>query len=306
MDQEATMYKYPIPPGKQDTFFVYGFDAGIRGLVTGNTYQAQRISITNGDFVARAWNGAPTILNSATGQIQIYGRGRDKWWDGPVGVFQTSLTTSQSPAVFPERTYNENDLILFDLMTTLIRSNGGVTSSQLCFYGVRRRNGDTEHSDPTAAMRPYSEEVFDIPYSFTLSSLYNTAAPNILAQPKTQQKISIRDFDFELRQICMVAETADGAAYDFGLLSASPVAIWLYDSNLIQRSNIPLLAELLCQNRVTQPLSSQVWPCPPILYPVNSFITFDVYSMLNPAINPALLPVTIKMLFRGIRRFPCL
>jgi hypothetical protein len=121
----------------------------------------------------------------------------------------------------------------------------------------------------------------------------------------TRQQILITNFDFELRQICKAALTANGAAYGTGGAPSSPFAMWLYDSNNVQRSNIPVLAELLCNDKLSQPTSSQTWPSPPIMYRVNSYLVFDVYTLIPSTINPALLPVTVNMLFRGVRRIPC-
>jgi hypothetical protein len=87
---------------------------------------------------------------------------------------------------------------------------------------------------------------------------------------------------------------------------ASPFKITLYDAAWRSRSSIPLLAELICTNlNSASPPSTapnNAWPCPPLLYPVNSVIRFDIYSLIP---NGDALPVAITLLFDGVRRIAC-
>lgn len=87
---------------------------------------------------------------------------------------------------------------------------------------------------------------------------------------------------------------------------ASPFKILLYDATWRQRSNIPLLAEYLCRNPNTASPKSNApnnaWPSPPLLYPVNSVIRFDIFSLIP---NGDTLPVTVNLLFKGVRRITC-
>lgn len=172
-----------------------------------------------------------------------------------------------------------------------------VISSQLAFYGVRRLKAGVSASDPAPSPFKYYEKPFEIPYSFTLANVYNPAV-GLLAQPMTKQQIVINNYDFELRQIRKATLDTTGP-----VAITSPFAMWLYDSALVQRSNLPVLAELLCDDPKFIPGLHQVWPCPPILYRVNSYITFDVFSLVPP--GTANLPLTVKLMFRGVRRIPC-
>lgn len=121
---ETILYDYPTPDGEADIFFIYVFDAGVAGLTTGNTYGSLGINIKPGGFVCRSWNGAHTMLDQTTnslGTIQIYGRGRDKWWDSPASVYTLNRYGVTVP-VFPERSYQENDILQFELNDTEIRT----------------------------------------------------------------------------------------------------------------------------------------------------------------------------------------
>ena len=92
-----------------------------------------------------------------------------------------------------------------------------------------------------------------------------------------------------------------------GLLSyASPFKILLYDATWRQRSTIPLLSELMCYTQNTSYPKSTMpnnnWPSPPLMYPVNSVIRFDIFSLIPTG---DALPISIQLLFEGIRRIAC-
>jgi hypothetical protein len=99
--------------------------------------------------------------------------------------------------------------------------------------------------------------------------------------------------------------TIPGGGGTTGQIDSSPFKILLYDNNWVQRSNIPLLAELLCHtvlpngNGLT---NNNFYPSPGILYKVNSVIRFDIFSLLCPGES---LPATISLLFHGVRRIRC-
>jgi len=87
---------------------------------------------------------------------------------------------------------------------------------------------------------------------------------------------------------------------------ASPFKINLYDATWRLRNNIPLLAEFLCKNvSGSSPVSNapnNVWPSPPMMYQVNSVIRFDIFSLIPTG---DALPVTVNLLFNGVRRISC-
>lgn len=91
-----------------------------------------------------------------------------------------------------------------------------------------------------------------------------------------------------------------GSAY------ASPFKILLYDATWRQRSTIPILSELLCHSPSTIPPASTMpnncWPSPPMMYPVNSVIRFDIFSLIPTG---DALPVNVALVFEGVRRIAC-
>src|SRR6202789_3033104 len=90
----------------------------------------------------------------------------------------------------------------------------------------------------------------------------------------------------------------------------SPFKINLYDSDKYLRSNIPLLAELLCQSYqpeiggVVTPTNAayNFFPAPPILYKNDSVIQFDVFSLIPTGDT---LPTAVTLTFKGVRRIAC-
>ncbi len=94
-----------------------------------------------------------------------------------------------------------------------------------------------------------------------------------------------------------------------GLLTYdSPFKIMLYDATWRQRMSIPILSELLCHSASTvqppnaTPMPNNSWPCPPLMYSVNSVIRFDIFSLIP---NGDALPVNMTLLFEGVRRINC-
>jgi FG-GAP repeat len=167
-------------------------------------------------------------------------------------------------------------------------------AAQMAFYGVRRIQGG--YSDPAPSLYPYYEKVFQIPFTFTISAAYNPALP-FLSQG-SRLLVHIRDYDFELRHITKYSVDAAGVPIPY----PSPFAIILYDSTYVARMNGPLMAELLCDDLIT-PNGRNFWPSPPIMYKTDSSIPMDIFTMVEPVtIN---LPVTVTLLFDGVRRIPC-
>lgn len=87
---------------------------------------------------------------------------------------------------------------------------------------------------------------------------------------------------------------------------ASPFKITLYDAAWRARTNIPILAELICTDvNSANPQSTapnNAWPSPPLMYPINSVIRFDIYSLIPTG---DALPVSVTLLFDGVRRIAC-
>lgn len=117
-------------------------------------------------------------------------------------------------------------------------------------------------------------------------------------QPVTlMQKVT--DYDFELLELIITYSTG-------GASSAIPqvvAALMLYDAYKNQLANSPVL-DIYWNG---QPLSgykngAQV---PSLIYPVETHIRLDLFSLIQASVTPGVLPITATCHFKGIQRYPC-
>lgn len=121
---------------------------------------------------------------------------------------------------------------------------------------------------------------------------FGTAVPVILTQRVT-------DYDFELLEL-IITYVSGGASPS---LPAVVAALMLFDAYKNQVANSPVM-DIYWNG---QPLSgykngAQV---PPLLYPKETHIRLDLYSLIQSSVTPSVLPVTANVQFKGIQRFPC-
>jgi hypothetical protein len=275
------VYDYITPPGNGDQFFQYAFNAD--ALTDGSSYpgQVNGINIYDYDFICRNWAGMETVINTATaGGIQIYDNLKRQWFSTYINL----ASFAQGQCVLPEKRYPVNSRIGFDLLDVARLAVGGSTfASQLVFTGARRIPGQS--SDPAPSSYKYKLKRFCYPYTLTVNAYAGGAVI-------PQQTIAIDDYDFELWRVEMTTYH-----------SPSPFSIWLYDTNRIQRSNIPINANRFFHfDPALSSGENNFWPCPPLVYKVASVIRFDIASLL---LAPTVLPQTYQLLFHGARRIPC-
>lgn len=289
------MYDYQVSPGMEDTFFQYVYDAQNATLVNGTTRQWLGVNVDNGDFLMRYWSGLPTIAD----RLQIYDTLNRQFASQPMFLGTNSNSGYGQMVILPEVMFPYNGRIKFDLTNinqAVAGVDGGLTvlASQLVFSGVRRRE-----ATPIPKPAPYREVKFSYPITVTINNYASTGG--ILNLPLKMQFI-IRDYDFELRRIELALQSPS---------QTSQFKMQLYNQDKRMVSNLPVLSNLLCHlNPVIQsggePNASagelSYWPCPPMLYRVNSLVTFDIYSLL---FAPTVLPQTFQLLFDGVRRLPC-
>jgi hypothetical protein len=275
------VYDYLTPPGSGDAFFQYAFNAD--ALTNGNSYPGgvNNIPVNDFDFIIRNWAGMETVINTAsTGGINIYDNLQRQYFSKQVQL----ASFAQGMSVVPEKRYPVGSLITFDLFNVAKLLVGGSTfASQLVFSGVRRIPG--QNSDPGPSSYPYRLQRFAYPYKLTVNAYAGGAAIS-------QQRIQIPDCDFELWRVEMTPYS-----------TPSPFSITLYDNLQIQRSNIPINANRFFHfDPALSSGENNFWPCPPLLYKVNSWIQFDIVSLL---VAPTALPQTFNLLFHGAKRLPC-
>lgn len=294
------MYAPRTPPGFGDQSYIYTFQPSANGEVTGSSYSLIPIQIQDAAFVLRSWSGADSVLlsgapRSGNGSIQIYDRLNRGFFQIPT-IIPGNFPQGQS--VTPERIYPANAALRFDLTTLNLAtsSSGGntVPNDQLAFYGVRRFVG--AKSDPEPSLYPFYEKDYTIPFSQALTLNGATTGPVLQAQ----YIIPIQDYDFELRRI-EGGKSLNGTTFTQLSATAPEFAITIYDSHWIARSNAPVFSNRIIHFPLSRSNPQNTWPAPGILYPVNSVLRIDLYSLIPLT---ATLP-TIYLAFKGVRRIPC-
>jgi hypothetical protein len=294
------MYAPRTPPGFGDQSYIYTFQPSANGEVTGSSYSLIPVEIQDAAFVLRSYSGLDSVLlsgapRSGNGTLQLYDKIRQGIFQIP-SIIPGNFRTGQSVA--PERIYPVNSAIRFDITTlSLATSSAGgnvVPNDQMAFYGVRRFEG--AKSDPEPSLYPFYEKDYQIPFTQALTSNGNTSGPVLQAQ----YLIQIQDYDFELRRI-EGGKTLNGTTFTQLSATAPEFAITVYDSHWIARSNAPVFSNRICHFPLSASNPQNTWPAPGILYPVNSVIRIDLFSLIPLT---ATLP-TIYLSFKGVRRIPC-
>jgi hypothetical protein len=287
------------PEGLVDDPFTYVFDG--RTLTDGGNPTGLTVEIDGEwDFLLRRIANAPSI-EAALGQdtgILLRGFSRSQ-------LFSDFQRLPNNYTVAPQLLYPRNSYISWD-MRNVLRQNRvtcgetPILTSFLCFQGVRRRPG----SGSFAAYRSgyqYYERPFTYRQLFTVT-LANFSTPGNL-NPFRTFNVPISDYDFELQQIRIVRTTLD---VETGLpfpVEDDEIAIRLYDaSNWQALSNRPVPIGVYNANQGSNFFS--MFPCPTLVYPVNSQIKFDVESFLCADVAVDEVPREYEINFIGVMRIP--
>jgi len=221
---------------------------------------------------ALGYQGARYVWGGAPGTVP----GQDKG---------TDCSGFANMVMGPELFYPDGSYIRLDLQTLALITSGGVSKSQMVFTGAKRKPHTM--SDPVPSAYKYYEKPYAMPYTLSINSYGTGAVP-------LQIQIPINDFDFELRRIELAQQSNQ---------QSSQFKVTLYDNNRVARSNLPVLSNMFFHlNPQTSSGEFNFWPCPPILFPVDGAIYFDIWSLLA---SPTVLPQTFQLMFHGVRRIPC-
>lgn len=283
-------------------YYTYaGVSAQGTALTNGLNYlnRSKRIQFDS-DFVLRAIIGAPTIVNSASGGIQLYNYSQSAAFASPI------VPMPNQYAIVPEKIYPRSTDLKFDLIKIALATRAcgelPIPVSLLAFQGVKRYWPKQPNYPPgaPALIVPADEASFirkPYSYSFGLSLnwfYYVTATAGLLSALRTFN-IPIQDYDFELHYI-EVINVATGA-----VLTTDLFAMTLYDSTGYRPfSDSPLPQSYWNNNRAAY--GGPTMPVPPMLYKVWNNLKFDIQSLVCNTDGSA--PYGLQINFCGAQRIP--
>jgi len=284
---------YRTPEGRLDTPFAYVFDA--TGIAD-NQAQVPNLAKTlqgDSDFILRRIVGMSNCVNTAAlGGKWAFKNASGSYAMGNAG---SGIVAYPNWVVLPEKLYPINTQIVFDLFNTLRSSNGcasPIYTSYIAFFGVKRLSVDRGYRSNKTAYK-YKEKKYSYSVNFTITVAAGSA-PFRLSQ-------LIDNYDFELQRIAICYANTIGNA---GTLTTDDFLIQLYDSNMHGLSDLPLNQSYINNGRTSfhVPTNLQsIFPCPTIVFPAGSAITFDITSLLCSTS----VPQSYNVIFEGIWRVPC-
>jgi len=260
------------PEGFTDIPFIYVFDG--RSLTPGADVNNLIVSIQEDDFVLRSIAGMSTIA--------------DKWkyYDqAQMRVISEFFATSNRWTVVPERMYQGNSQIKFDLQTVNLAANAdGNDIAFAGFVGAKRVPNGKYAWVGYESDYPHWERQFTYRIPITLDFFVGDAS--------RQFSMEITDGDFELQTISIVRSDTPGD------LIADPFRITMFDP-----SGYNALSDKPCSPRWLNWIQGNNWssafPAPTLVYPINSLIKFEIDSLLNAGTQTFDITVT------GVERMPC-
>lgn len=299
MDSQPIPVCYITPPGFIDEYFIYAFEAGPLGanLTSVSDYANLQIPLYDGyDFIARRVVGLQNIVNIASnaGKWRLRDYAGQFVTSAPVLAGLNASNIYNDFLLIPEMWYPHAGRISFDIYAALLTTSGvagpSISTAQLAFAGVRRRSGT-----PSAPQYKYKLKPYTYKLTFALNQVQQPSAG--VYNPFQRIFQNIEDFDFELWSISMEGGPSDIKA-----------RITLHNAARIAVSNMPIIRGYMSdpvpwasRTNATVSTSGIGAIVPPLVYPHQSSIQLDIYSMLQAS----QIPATLTFNFTGAQRIPC-
>ena len=276
--------EYRAPVGYYDLPYIHVYDGN--ALTDGVDYRNINVGVSNYDhsFVLRQIMGADKIA----ARINF----RDSF--APLTAAQVGIVMPRTYPVAPERFITPAGALLMDLYTVARAFRVNVPTAilfpQVAFQGVRRYLGDSTY--PGSSDYAYVER----PYTYI-----QTVTVNWNGLDTTARKYSVavsEGCDFELQRITIV-RSSQGQNPAYGVPNCE-LKLQLFDQFGQALSNAPVLDVYLNDAAdATVHFYNPVFPVPAVLYRRQSFIRFEVTSLLTNAMSPSVYDIS----FHGIRRW---
>jgi len=282
---------YVTPAGFVDYPFAYVYDA--TSLADGANYNDIALPLQgDSQFVLRRVLGVPNVVDTAANG----GRFNLKNASGAYanGSPTTGMVMPNCWPVVPEKLYDVNNSIRFDLFTVSRANNSGVYYAYIAFMGVKRFAAGTS---PIFHRTPYDYR--EVKYSYSLN--FQNSVDYSAGQTPTRISQIMEQYDFELMSIRIADITTPGT----GALVTQDFSITLYDPNQRQFSNLPLPQGYLNAGRVSAaqgPPYQAIFPVPSMIYPAGGAIIMDITSLVP---NASSTLITYNVMLDGVWRIPC-
>ena len=324
---------YQPPVGFVDEPFTFVYDAFANGLTDGQTYRNQAVYIPGGyDFVLRRIVGIDSVL-APTGQFQWRGSNQENTTSVPV----TCGTALRSQLVVPEVFFPQQSQIAFDLYNVSRRFGFGnaagakVYQAQIGFQGVRRRR---------VGPMPTPGNFKRVPFQLLLPVTTYTQAGVVTADggatfgPQSiggaiSANLTVSNYDIEIHMIQCVDTNYNGVQVGAGtipnglnwfavipynaartaLSSGYVLSQFISDSTPFGQSSVGTIGTIQSPTLVSPTLYNVGAVVPPLLYPQETQVKFDLVSLLGNytatydwAGDPNKI---LNIVLTGYQRIPC-
>ena len=270
------------PPGAAVDFpFIYLYDAS--GLTDGLNYHDIVLQLQgDSDFVLRAIRGVPNCVTvPPAGRFNF----RNPTQSYPNSVPSSGIVPAVNEPVLPEKVWPIGSYIYFDLYSVLRSFTAcgptPIYRSQIAWCGVKRFAPGMQPDQPHTTARTFRRKPQTFVFPLTVSWAHFDATGAVASVRQFYQ--TVENYDFELLAIRVSQPSA------LFPLATPDFSITLYDAHKQATSNQPVPIWYLNSARATPQTTSPYrvsFPCPPLIYPVNSQILFDVQSNLCAASVP--------------------
>lgn len=280
--------EYQTPQGYYDLPYMHVYDGD--ALTDGANYSNIDTRITDNDagFALRQIMGLDKLAARVQFRVSVV----------PLTGANAGFVMPRTYPIAPERFISPASLLAMDLYT-VARANRVAMQviiyfAQIAFQGVRRylNPPGLEIVYPGKSDYKYVERPFTYVQAFTVAWPGTDAQPRKFAFPITE------GCDFELQRITLIRSSQAGVPTN--AIPDSEIKLQLFDQFGKQLSNAPVLDVYL--NDAASGLVhfyNPVFPVPSVLYRRQSFIRYEVTSLLTAP----LLPSIYEICFHGIRRF---
>ena len=282
--------EYKAPAGYYDLPYIHVYNAD--ALIDGINYSHINVGIADdfAGFALRQIMGA----NKLAARVQF----RDSF--APLTGASNGFVMPRTYPIAPERYIVPAGMLNMDLFTVFRENRANppgapIFFAQIAFQGVRRYLGSAEYPGPS------EYKYVERPFTYIQSIVVNWTGVD--TQPRKFSFPIIEGCDFELQRITIVRTSqgnGQGGQVPTNAIPNCEIKLQLFDQFGKQLSNAPVLDVYLNDAASgTIHFYNPVFPVPAVLYKRQSFLRFEVTSLLTAA----LLNSNYDICFHGVRRF---